>query len=208
MKQKKIYFITAIGTDSGKTLISSMITEALEADYWKPVQSGIDDMDRKTVQSLISNTKSVFHNEAYLLESPESPHSAAKKDGVKIEMNKINTPTFNNDYLIVEGAGGLMVPLNDKDLVIDIANKIECEIILVSNVYLGSINHTLLSVNELKRRGLNVKGIIFNGEGSPEAKEYILKYSKYQEILHIPVFEEVNKNAILEYSSIIKKILS
>ena len=203
----KHYFITAIGTDSGKTLVSAIVTEALKADYWKVVQAGNVETDKETVMSLVPNTQSVFHEESYLLDAPESPHSSAAKQGVTIDIEKIKLPTIENEYLVTEGAGGVLVPLNDEHLVIDLADKFDCEVILVSNVYLGSINHTLLTVNELKRRNIRVKGIIFNGDENLEAKKYILQYSGFQELLSIPTLELIDEETVSYYAEKIRPFL-
>ncbi len=203
----KHYFITAIGTDSGKSLVSAIVTEALKADYWKVVQAGNVETDKETVMSLVSNTQSVFHNESYLLDAPESPHSSAAKQGVTIDIEKIKLPTIENEYLVTEGAGGILVPLNDDHLVIDLADKFDCEVVLVSNVYLGSINHTLLTVNELKRRKLKVRGIIFNGDENLASKKYILQYSGYQELLSIPTLETVDEKVVKHYAEKVRKNL-
>jgi len=203
----KHYFITAIGTDSGKSLVSAIVTEALKADYWKVVQAGNVETDKETVMSLVSNTQSVFHNESYLLDAPESPHSSAAKQGVTIDIEKIKLPTIENEYLVTEGAGGILVPLNDDHLVIDLAGKFDCEVILVSNVYLGSINHTLLTVNELKRRKLKVRGVIFNGDENLASKKYILQYSGYQELLSIPTLETVDEKVVKHYAEKVRKNL-
>lgn len=195
------YFVTAIGTDSGKTLVSAILTEALQADYWKPVQSGgSEGRDVETVAKLINNGHSLLYQESYLLSKPLSPHAAAKADGVKIEMDKILIPQNNGNHLIIEGAGGIMVPLNEKDFVIDIAVKFEAEIILVSNHYLGSINHTLLTIEEIKRRKLKVKGIIFNGNSNPETEEIILKNSGYKCLLRILPEEKIDQETITRYA--------
>ena len=159
------YFVTAIHTDSGKTLVSAILTEMLEANYWKPIQSG-EPKDTDAVKRLVSNSKTQYFEEAYFLKTPASPHASAIIDGVQIELNQIVLPDSTSD-LVIEGAGGVLVPLNDKDMVIDIASQIDCEVILVSNLYLGSINHTLLTYELLKSRGLKVKGLIFNGESNP-----------------------------------------
>lgn len=193
------YFVTAIGTDSGKTFISAILTEALQADYWKPIQAGLEERDTKKVQELISNSKSVFHQEAYSLKTPMSPHQAAKIDEIDVKLENIQLPKTQND-LIIEGAGGILVPINETDFVIDIAQKIDCEIILVSNLYLGSINHTILSINELKRRGLKVKGIIFNGNSTPSSEEFILKYSNYPCLLRVKQEKEITKQIIQKYA--------
>jgi dethiobiotin synthetase len=198
-------FVTAIGTDSGKTLVSSILVEALKADYWKPIQAGFP-RDTDTVRSLVSNASSRFFDEAYLLQSPESPHSAATKDGIKISLEKF-TPPFTEKHLIIEGAGGILVPVNEEDCVIDIASRLECKIILVSNLYLGSINHTLLTVEELKRRNLEVLGIIFNGQENPEAERIILKKTGYKCLLRVEREKEINAKVVKRYTEELKSNL-
>jgi dethiobiotin synthetase len=195
-----IYFVTAIHTDSGKTLVSAILAEALQADYWKPVQCGTDQRDLKTVKELVDNDHCLFYEEAYLLKAPLSPHAAAKKEGKEIRLKDISLPLTDGHDLIIEGAGGLLVPLNDQEYVIDIAEKFKAEIILVSNIYLGSINHTLLSINEIKRRGLKVKGIIFNGPENPETEEIILKQSGYKCLLRIRPEANVSHETVMKYS--------
>lgn len=195
----KSYFITGIGTDVGKTIIAAIITEALEADYWKPVQAGdLENSDTHKVKNLISNTKSFFHNNSFSLNHPMSPHAAAKLDGVKISTEKIKRPKTAND-LVIEGAGGLLVPLGEKELIIDII-KPEDKIILVSRNYLGSINHTLLSLEALKSRGLKCFGIIFNGDKNEETEDVILKISGATLLGRIENEPYFDKNVIREYA--------
>ncbi|MCB0380667.1 MAG: dethiobiotin synthase [Flavobacteriales bacterium] len=197
----KKYFITGIGTNIGKTVVSAILTEALEADYWKPIQSGdLDTSDSLKVQNLISNQKTIIHPEAYRLNQPMSPHAAAKLDKVTIDLNNIILPKTQNN-LIIEGAGGLMVPLNDKDLIIDLIAKLDAEVILVSQNYLGSINHTLLSIESLKARKLKVKGIIFNGEENKETESFILNYTKVQFLGRIQQHQEITKEMVLSYKN-------
>lgn len=190
------YFVTAIGTDSGKTVVSAILTEMLRADYWKPIQAGFP-RDTETVQSLISNDVSCFHKETYFLNTPASPHASAKIDQVSIEMKKIQMPETSND-LIIEGAGGVLVPLNDKNVILDLVPKAHAEIVLVSNLYLGSINHTLLTAEAIKSRGYKVKGIIFNGLSNPESEAIILKKTGYKMLLSIRQEQEITKQTILK----------
>ena len=197
------YFITAIGTDSGKTLVSAILCKALQADYWKPVQAGFP-RDADTVKSLVPEC--IIHPETYLLNTPASPHASAKIDGVEIDLEKFSLPKTNN-ALIVEGAGGCLVPLNDKDFVIDIPQRLNLPIILVSNLYLGSINHTLLTINLLKQRNLTVVGIIFNGKSNPESERIILKHSDYKTIWHIKEEQEITQTKISEYAEKLKSKL-
>ncbi|MES2731273.1 MAG: dethiobiotin synthase [Bacteroidota bacterium] len=194
-----IYFVTAIHTDSGKTLVSAILTQALHADYWKPIQAGLP-RDTDTVMSLVSNLQSIFHQEAYLLHTPASPHAAARLDQVEIRLNEILLPSSTNANLIIEGAGGLLVPINNQHFVIDLAEKFGAEIILVSNLYLGSINHTLLTVQELKRRGVKVKGLIFNGVPNEDSESIILKHSGYPCLLRILPEEEITRELVNHYA--------
>ncbi|RZK73955.1 MAG: dethiobiotin synthase [Pedobacter sp.] len=192
----KTYFITGIGTGIGKTIVSAIITEKLEADYWKPIQSGdLDESDSLRVHSLISNKKTTIHKEAFKLTRPLSPHLSAKLDDIELGIEKLQTPLTNNS-LIVEGAGGLMVPLNDKELMLDYIQSLGFEVILVSQNYLGSINHTLLSIEILKARNITIKGIIFNGNSNEETERYITHYSNLSIIGHIPHLERTDKVSI------------
>jgi dethiobiotin synthetase len=197
------YFVTAIGTDSGKTIVSAILCKALHADYWKPIQAGYP-RDADTVKNLVPNC--TIHPETYLLNTPASPHASAKIDGVHIDLEKFSLPKTNNP-LIIEGAGGCLVPLNDHDFVIDIPTKFNLQIILVANLYLGSINHTLLTVQLLKQRNLSVAGIIFNGKSNPESERIILKHSGYKTIWHIKEETEINSDVITAYAEKIKQKL-
>ncbi len=201
----KPLFITGIDTGVGKTFVSAVLVEKLKADYWKPIQSGdMDNSDTMMVKSLLSNKKSHLHPETYGLSQPFSPHKSAAIDGINIDPEKFILPQTKN-ALIIEGAGGLMVPLNAKFLIIDLIKKLEAEVILVSRNYLGSINHTLLSALALKQYNIPVKGIIFNGPKDIYSKEYILNYTKYDLLGHIPDYKVVNKKAIIDAGSHIKE---
>jgi len=194
----KAIFVTGIGTGIGKTLVSAALVEKLKADYWKPVQSGdLETSDTKTVKNLISNNISVFHPETYGLTQPFSPHKSAAIDKITIDENKFLLPKTDNT-LIVEGAGGLMVPLNDRFLIIDLIKHLQTPVILVTQNYLGSINHTLLSVDALKQRGMLIKGIIFNGIKDIYSKEYILDYTGLKLLGHIPEYPAVDKKAVID----------
>lgn len=194
----KTFFVTGIGTEIGKTIISAILVEKLKADYWKPIQSGdLDHSDSLKVQKLVSNTKSVFHPEAYRLTQPYSPHYSAELDNIEIDMDKIKKPAIEN-HLIIEGAGGLMVPLNQNDLMIDLIKQLDCPVILVSKNYLGSINHTLLSVEALKNRNIAIEGIIFNGEPNESTEKVILKMSGLKSLGHVLPISEINQETISE----------
>lgn len=202
----KTYFITGIGTGIGKTIISAILTEKLQADYWKPIQSGdLESSDSLQVSSLISNTKTRIHPEQFRLNQPLSPHLSARLDGIEISVSELQVPQTDN-HLIIEGAGGLMVPLNEEELIVDLIANLNAAVILVSRNYLGSINHTLMSVEILKSRGIPVAGIIFNGEPNAETERYISQYTGIPVLGKIPEFEQLDKASILEATTAINLI--
>jgi dethiobiotin synthetase len=201
MPEKDHYFVTGIGTGIGKTIVSAVLVEKLKADYWKPVQSGdLDNSDSLLIKSLISNKQSKIHPESYRLNQPFSPHKSAAIDGITIDPENIVPPKTDNT-LIIEGAGGLMVPLNSRFLMIDLIKKLNVPVILVSQNYLGSINHTLLSIQALKQSGISIKGIIFNGIKDIYSKEFILDYSGLRLLGHIPQYKSVDKMSIMDAGS-------
>jgi len=190
------YFVTGIGTGIGKTLISAILTEKLQADYWKPIQAGdLDQSDSITVKRLISNTKTTFYPERYALSYPASPHYAAQIDNIKIQLGEIHLPKTNNT-LIIEGAGGLMVPINENELILDVIKHLQAEVILISQHYLGSINHTLLTANVLKQHHVKIKGIIFNGPENAESQRYIIQYTNLKCLGHVPQLKLINQETV------------
>jgi len=196
----KPIFVTGIGTGVGKTIVSAILVEKLKADYWKPVQAGdLDQSDTITVKSLVSNSISHFHPEAYRLTQPYSPHKAAALDGIEINPDKIILPQTGNQ-LIIEGAGGLMVPLNNNFLMIDLIKKLDAEVVLVSRNYLGSINHTLLSIDALKTRSINIKAIVFNGTRDQYSEDVIKLSASATNIFFIPEINELSKENCLAAS--------
>jgi dethiobiotin synthetase len=200
------YFVTGIDTDSGKTLISAILCEALQADYWKPVQAGLP-KDSDIIKALVSNPKTKIHPEQYLLKTPASPHAAAKIDDVTIELNKFQLPKTENG-IIVEGAGGCLVPLNENDFVIDLIKVLQIEVILAADLYLGSINHTLLTIEALQKRNISVRGIIFNGDTNAESERIILRHSKLNCLLRIKREPKVDKQIVSQYADNLRKTLA
>lgn len=201
----KKYFITGISTEVGKTIASAIATEALEADYWKPIQSGdLHFSDTDKVKSLVSNTRSIFHPNSFALKTPMSPHASAEIDGLKIELNKIKEPKTKN-HLVIEGAGGLLVPLNDKDTILDLIQS-DYKVIVVSRHYLGSINHTLLTINMLKEKGFEVS-IIFSGDEHPTTESIIEKMSGVPILGRIDEEPYFDQNVIKEYAEKFRKVL-
>jgi dethiobiotin synthetase len=192
------YFITGISTDVGKTIASAILVEALEADYWKPIQAGeLDNSDTKKVRSLVSNSKSKFHSNAFALKTPMSPHAAAEIDGIDIHLNQIKAPKTKNN-LIIEGAGGLLVPINDTQTVLDLIQP-NYKVIVVSRHYLGSINHTLLTINLLKEKGFDVS-IIFSGNEHKTTETIIKKMTNVPIIGRIDEEPYFDKNVVREYA--------
>jgi len=199
-------FITGIGTDVGKTIVAAIITEALEADYWKPIQAGdIENSDSHKIQSLIANRKTVIHPNSYLLNTPASPHYAATLDGITIDVKKIIEPKTKN-HLVIEGAGGILVPLNETQTIIDIIQK-DYKIIVVSRHYLGSINHTLLTIEALQNRKIQVAGIIFNGDENPATESIILNKSKVKMLGRIDNEPYFDPNVVSYYADLLRENL-
>ncbi|MBU3028086.1 dethiobiotin synthase [Zobellia galactanivorans] len=201
-------FVTGISTEVGKTIASAIIAEALEADYWKPVQAGeLDYTDSDKVKSLVSNDKTVIHKSSYELKTPMSPHAAAEKEGVSIDRLDIVLPETDN-ALVIEGAGGILVPLNENDTVLDIIMP-TYHVVVVSRHYLGSINHTLLTVGWLQQKGYDVS-ILFSGDANPESENIILHKTGASLIGRIdeePVFDKaVVKRYADKFASILKTL--
>lgn len=173
------------------------------ADYWKPVQAGLP-RDTETVKSLVTNPHSHFYMEKYLLQTPASPHAAARIDGVEIKLREIKPPSSNRD-LVIEGAGGLLVPLNDQDTVLDLIIQLQAEVILVSDLYLGSINHSLMSVEMLKSRKVNMKGLVFNGPSNPESERIIQAKSGWPVLLRIKQEKYITSELVMSYAIELRK---
>jgi dethiobiotin synthetase len=199
-------FITGIGTDAGKTIASAIITEALEADYWKPVQAGdLDDSDSHKIKKYISNSKTKIFPNSYALTTPASPHYAAQIDEIQISIKNIIEPATKN-HLVIEGAGGLFVPLNDNDTIADLIQP-DYKVIVVSRHYLGSINHTLLTIETLQNRKVNVAGIIFNGDANKPTEDIILRKTGVKTIGRIEPEPFFDKSVVKEYADIFKEQL-
>ena len=200
------YFITGIGTEVGKTIVSAILTEALQADYWKPVQSGtVEGTDSNSVAGLISNTASQFLKEAYSFKEPASPHLAAALEGVEIDIETVQLPSSSNRNLIIEGAGGVLVPLNSKHYVIDLAKRFDAEVILVCRNYLGCINHSLLSIDYLRRHNYKIKGLVLSGDFDPLVRSAIVNYADTPVLAEIKEINEVTKSSIAELARSVKQ---
>lgn len=200
----KSYFITGIGTDVGKTVVSAIIAESLCATYWKPVQAGdLHFSDTLKIKAYCSENVS-FLQERYRLNTPASPHYAAKLDGVEIQLSDFELPQVDGN-LLIEGAGGLLVPINEKGLLyIDLIKHFSLPVILVSRHYLGSINHTLLSLEALKNRNINVEIIVFVGDENTASESIILSHYPIRKVIRIPLAEEVNSEFVKKQATIIQ----
>jgi dethiobiotin synthetase len=203
----KRFFITGIGTNVGKTFCSAILTEALQADYWKPVQTGvIESADVNEVSRLISNQRTQFQREAYSFTAPVSPHLAAAIENEEINLTAIELPQITN-HLIIEGAGGILVPLNKTHYVIDIAKKFDAEVILVVRNYLGCINHSLLSINYLIKNNFKLKGLILNGNFDALVEESIVNYASTPVLAKFYEMNKVNQQVVSDLARTIDKEL-
>lgn len=193
----KPLFITGIGTGIGKTIVSALVTEQLQADYWKPVQAGdLEQSDSMKVRSLISNPYSVIHPEAFRLQMAASPHKAAAHEQIEISRADFLLPQTNRP-LVIEGAGGLMVPISESFLMIDLIEQLEAEVVLVIRNYLGCINHTLLSIELLKNRKIPVRYIVFNGEFDPDTTQVLIRHFPPKiPYVRVPEFDQPNRENI------------
>jgi dethiobiotin synthetase len=204
-------FITGIGTGIGKTVVSAILAEALQADYWKPIQAGYDDgTDSEWVRSMLSNNKSKIYPEVYRFKLPASPHLAAKEEGRVISLEKIFS-AFSQHVapgrrLIMEGPGGLLVPLNEHELVLDLIRKLNSKVILVSRHYLGSINHSLLTAQVCRQKSLRIAGWIFNDQYM-DYEDDIIQWSGYPKLASIGKLTDIDKSMIREKAEEIKQKL-
>jgi dethiobiotin synthetase len=195
-------FVTGIGTDVGKTVVSAIICEALQADYWKPVQTGsYFSTDSDKLKKYIKNERTKIHPESYVLRQYMSPHAAAELEGKHITIDSIHIPNADN-VLVIEGAGGIMVPLNDKEFIVDLIIKCEAEVVLVIQNYLGSINHSILSIDSLKFRNIPVLGIVFNGPPHKLSEDIILAYSGLKCLGRIQKEANINRDVITKYAEL------
>jgi len=199
----KQFFVTGISTDVGKTIASAVMVEALQADYWKPVQTG-DDSDSETISELISNTKTVIHKSSYSLKAPVSPHAAAALEGVYIDHNKIHEPKTEN-HMVIEGAGGILVPLNDSDTILDIIMPTYHVVVVVKH-YLGSINHSLLTIKWLLLKGYDV-AILFNGEPNKASEDIITKITGVPVLGRIGHEDPLTKEVVKKYAATLRPAL-
>lgn len=196
----KQYFVTGIGTDVGKTVVSAILSESLQATYWKPIQAG--DLNNSDSIKVARLTKKVtVLEEAFKLTEPMSPHAAAAIDGIEISIQELQPPKVEGP-LIVEGAGGLMVPFNSNaETFLDLASSWKLPTIIVSRHYLGSINHSLMTVELLQQNNIEIEGLVFVGEEHPTTEKIILDKTGVRMIARIPIAKELNSDFISEQAN-------
>ena len=205
-RERKIIFVSGTGTGIGKTFVSAILAEALHADYWKPVQAGYATItDSDWVRNSLTNKKSVVHPETYRLKLAASPHIAAKQENITISLQKIkqHLPSGDND-LIIEGAGGLMVPLNDHEFVTDLIRLLDVPVILVSRNTLGSINFSLLTALVCKQKGIRTVGWIFN-DNYLDYEHDITRWSGIPSLGSIPYAPHIDSDFIIMQAERLKK---
>lgn len=199
MKSKKV-FVAGTDTGVGKTLVAAILTAGMENGfYWKPIQSGTrQGTDTQSVREMTGLAQDRFLPETYRLNHPLSPHAAARREGVQIHLDDFRLPT-QADGLVVEGAGGIMVPINEKHLMLDVMKKLALPVILVARSTLGTINHTLLSLDALNRQGLTILGVVMNGPKNRSNKNAIEHYGKTRILLEIEPLRAITRDALANY---------
>lgn len=191
-------FVTAIGTDSGKTVVSAILAKALNATYWKPIQCGLP-RDTETIEDLCgSNVKTL--PERFLFQTPASPHFAAQQEGIEINLSHFSLPQ-NGQQMIVEGAGGLLVPINKAHTIADLVKHLKIPLILVINHYLGSLNHSLLTLEVIRNQNLPMAGLIFNGTDFQQAEPIILSRAHAPVLARIPKINSLSSNFVEEMAA-------
>jgi dethiobiotin synthetase len=190
------FFVTGTDTEVGKTLVSAWLLTQLDGAYWKPIQAGtVPTTDSATVQQLAELPVSRVLPEAYLLPEPMAPHESARRANIALDMEKIKLPPHDG-LVVVEGAGGLMVPIADGAYMIDLADALDLPIVLVARSTLGTINHTLLSLEAIRRRGLPLAGVVISGPETPHNRAAIERFGKVEVIAEIPQLETVNRDTL------------
>lgn len=194
----KAFFVTGTDTDVGKTFVCAVLMAGLAAGYWKPVQSGIDEgSDTEWIKRVTGLPAPRFFPERWRLNAPLSPHAAAKRDGVRIALSDFSLPDFKPmPHLIVEGAGGLMVPINEEHFMLDLIRHLGLPVLLVARSTLGTINHTLLSLAQLERSGLDVFGVVLNGPKNAGNRRAIEHYGGSPVIAEIEPLKTIDPQCL------------
>ena len=195
----KPLIVAATDTDVGKTVVSAMLTLALDAIYWKPIQAGTaDGTDRQRVAALTGLPEDRFRSERYVLREPLSPHRAAELDGVEIDPRQLELPADvpAGRWLIIEGAGGVLVPINRSMVQVELFAHWRAPTVLCARTTLGTINHTLLSLEALKRRDIDVLGVIFVGDAMPDTEQTIVEFGGTRSLGRLPFLPQLNASTL------------
>lgn len=190
-------FVSGTDTDVGKTVVSAILTLGLNASYWKPIQSGADPSTDGAWLKSVGVPEDQILPETHKLSHPLSPHRAAELDGKQISLSDFKFPDHNREHLLVEGAGGLLVPLNEKDLVIDLIKHLQLPVLLVCRSGLGTINHTLLSIEALRKRDIELLGVVMNGGENPSNRKAIEHYGQTRVLAEIPRLRSLTRESLL-----------
>lgn len=190
-------FVTGTDTDIGKTVVSSILVSGLQADYWKPIQAGRDPVsDMEFVKKVTDLPDDHFHQESFDLTEPMSPHAAAEIDGISIRLDEIHEPEIRHNHLIIEGAGGLIVPINDEQYIIDLITYFGYPTLLVAKSGLGTLNHTLLSLEAMRNRNIPVFGVVLVGKRHHSNEKAIIKYGKVPRLFRLPIIPDINPKSV------------
>jgi dethiobiotin synthetase len=194
------YFVTGTDTNVGKTVLSALLVAALDAVYWKPVQTGASGgTDRESVGTWSEATEDRLPQERFRFDPPVSPHLASREAGVRITLDAFEFPAASvGRKWIVEGAGGVMVPLNERDLMRDLIRQIGFPVIVAARTALGTINHSLLTLAALREARLAICGVALIGEENMENSRAIEHYGDVRVIGHIPMLKKINRAALLD----------
>ncbi len=201
------FFISGIGTEVGKTVVSALMVRALAAAYWKPLQAGnLSWLDRQEVGRLVGTSPFTSFRERFVFPDPLSPHLAARRQGLEVRVEDFFLPAVQGN-LVIEGAGGVLVPLNARETMLDLIAHLACPVVLVSKCYLGSINHTLLTWEVLRARAIPIAGLVFNGERTPGLEELILEKTQLPLLLALPANLDLTPAVMAHYATLLRESL-
>lgn len=196
---KESLFVTGTDTNVGKTLLSALLVAALDAIYWKPIQTGATEgTDRQTVIKLAEIPEAQTIPEAYCFDPPVSPHLAAESRGVKIDLARIRVPAKFDKPVIAEGAGGILVPINDSELMLDLARHLGFPVLIAARAALGTINHTLLTVRALRCAKMSVKGVVMIGSRNKDNERSVEHFGAVPVVGRIPWLDKIDRETLLQ----------
>lgn len=191
-------FVTGTDTNVGKTLLSALLVAALDALYWKPIQTGANEgTDRHTVMKLAGIPEAQTIPESYCFDPPVSPHLAAEAAGVRIDLSRIQPPQNAAGPIVAEGAGGILVPINDSEWMLDLARHLGFPVLIAARAGLGTINHTLLTVRALRCAKMPVKGVVMIGHRNQDNERSIERFGAIPVIGRIPWLDTINRETLL-----------